>query len=227
MSQAEKIRALTVGRRWNSYLMLKPYYQLIYSGVPASALGAMFALDRPLLQFRPHAIYASDQEAFRILRQLGEEGAVRLLGRSVFIHLDDKEAVNETEVTLDPETVGRSVDESFEREVLAYTHNELEIRVKGESSGYLLWSEGFDLYWKAYLDGEEVPVLRANIAFKAVKLPSGIHRVRFEYDPVWYRRSVAVFLLMQAALLIFTAGLFLERGFNALARMRRVSAEAV
>jgi uncharacterized membrane protein YfhO len=55
--------------------------------------------------------------------------------------------------------------------------------------------------WHATVDGIEVPIYRANDAFKAVVVPPGTHRVRFEFRPV----SVYVGLAISAttALLLF------------------------
>lgn len=36
--------------------------------------------------------------------------------------------------------------------------------------------------WRAYVDGEEVPILQANVAFMAFELPAGSHVVTFEYE---------------------------------------------
>lgn len=45
--------------------------------------------------------------------------------------------------------------------------------------------------------------LRANIAFKAIQILPGTHRVRFVYDPVWYRRSMELFLGIEALIFLF------------------------
>ena len=37
--------------------------------------------------------------------------------------------------------------------------------------------------WRAYVDSERVPILLANDVFKAVVVPPGTHRVRFEFRP--------------------------------------------
>jgi uncharacterized membrane protein YfhO len=59
--------------------------------------------------------------------------------------------------------------------------------------------------WKAFADGTEVPILRANHAFRAVRLGEGRHDVRFVYAPrsfaVGWRVSVAAAALAAAALL--------------------------
>ena len=37
--------------------------------------------------------------------------------------------------------------------------------------------------WRASVDGEAVPVVTVNAAFRAVELPAGAHSVRFRYRP--------------------------------------------
>jgi len=38
-------------------------------------------------------------------------------------------------------------------------------------------------WWVAEVDGREVPVLRANVLFRAVRVGPGAHRVRFVFRP--------------------------------------------
>jgi uncharacterized membrane protein YfhO len=37
--------------------------------------------------------------------------------------------------------------------------------------------------WKATVDGAEAPLLRANVAFRAVRVPAGRHRVEMRCSP--------------------------------------------
>jgi hypothetical protein len=56
------------------------------------------------------------------------------------------------------------------------------------SNGYLVAVEAYDPAWRARVDGRPVPVLRANVAFRAVAVPAGRHRVELVYRPravVW------------------------------------------
>ena len=46
--------------------------------------------------------------------------------------------------------------------------------------------------WRAYVDGERVPILRANDAFKAVVLPPGVHHVEFVFSPASVYAGVGV-----------------------------------
>jgi hypothetical protein len=49
--------------------------------------------------------------------------------------------------------------------------------------GFVVLVDTFDPGWRAAVDGEPRPVLRANVAFRAVGVPAGRHLVSFEYRP--------------------------------------------
>ena len=38
-------------------------------------------------------------------------------------------------------------------------------------------------WWDAEIDGTSVPILRADVLFRAVEVPPGHHRVRFVFQP--------------------------------------------
>ena len=49
--------------------------------------------------------------------------------------------------------------------------------------GYLVLTDPFFPGWRAFVDGAEVPIWRADYLFRAVELPPGDHRVWFIFDP--------------------------------------------
>jgi uncharacterized membrane protein YfhO len=51
----------------------------------------------------------------------------------------------------------------------------------------LILGDQFYPGWRATVDGEPVPILRANIAFRAVLVPPGIHTVEMRYEPASFR----------------------------------------
>jgi len=72
-------------------------------------------------------------------------------------------------------------------EVARYDPNALEIEVNSEADGYLFLSDPFYPGWRAELDGEPVPILRANYAFRAVAVPAGSHSVTMAFrSGSWY-----------------------------------------
>jgi hypothetical protein len=64
-------------------------------------------------------------------------------------------------------------------------------------------AQTFSRSWKAFVDGRAVPIIRANYGFQAIKVPAGIHHVRFIYhDAGFYGGMICsiVSLLVIAAL---------------------------
>ena len=49
--------------------------------------------------------------------------------------------------------------------------------------GYVVLVDTYDSRWRAKVDGQGVTVLRANVAFRAVQVPAGRHRIEFVYRP--------------------------------------------
>jgi hypothetical protein len=49
--------------------------------------------------------------------------------------------------------------------------------------GYVVLVDAYDPGWRASVDGREAPLLRANIAFRAVAVPAGRHAVELVYRP--------------------------------------------
>lgn len=64
-----------------------------------------------------------------------------------------------------------------------YAEQESIIKVTSTKEGLLFISDAWFPGWKAYVDGEEVKIYRANYAFRAIVLPAGEHSVRFVYAP--------------------------------------------
>lgn len=64
---------------------------------------------------------------------------------------------------------------------LEYEGNNPVIHAEFDEPGFLVLSMNWVPYWRAYMDGEQVPVHRAYITFMAVECPVGSHEIRFEY----------------------------------------------
>lgn len=60
-------------------------------------------------------------------------------------------------------------------------HLELVLETPPPEPGWLYYSDVWHPFWKATVDGEPVPVLRANLAYKAVPIGPGARRVHFHF----------------------------------------------
>ncbi len=68
--------------------------------------------------------------------------------------------------------------------VTEFNSNHIEISADvpiGEKTAWLFYSDTWHSGWKANVNGQPVPVLRANIAYKAVPLQPGRNVIRFNF----------------------------------------------
>ena len=70
-------------------------------------------------------------------------------------------------------------------DITLYEDTRVEITTNTESGGYLVLSDAYYPDWQATIDGEVVPIMRANSTFKAIMLPAGEHDIVFEFVPSW------------------------------------------
>lgn len=63
----------------------------------------------------------------------------------------------------------------------SYEPGEVAVATRSGKDEWLVFSESMLPGWKAYIDGEPVPIYTANYLFQAVRVPAGAHRVTFEY----------------------------------------------
>ncbi len=70
----------------------------------------------------------------------------------------------------------------------------LEIEAETTGSAYLFLADTFDPGWSATVDGQPVPIRPAYVAFRAVFLNGGSHRVLFRYTPAGFRLGMGLTL---------------------------------
>jgi hypothetical protein len=68
-----------------------------------------------------------------------------------------------------------------------YTPTRIEMTVDSDADAYLVLNDAFYAGWLARVNGEESPIYRANVMFRAVRVPAGESTVVFEFVPMlWY-----------------------------------------
>ncbi len=65
--------------------------------------------------------------------------------------------------------------------VTQYTCDSVELRTRSDKDGFLVLSDTFYPGWRAWIDGMEKEIMRANYDFRALQLPAGSHTVVFKY----------------------------------------------
>jgi len=65
----------------------------------------------------------------------------------------------------------------------SYGNQYVKLEAASEEQGVLFISDVYFPGWRAYIDGKEVEIYRANYAFRAIVFPEGEHAVEFIYRP--------------------------------------------
>lgn len=91
---------------------------------------------------------------------------------------------------------------SASRAVMArYSNDEITIKADMAQPGFLVLSEKYYPGWKAYVDGKETKIFKANYVMRGVYLPEGSHKVIFVFDPwplkvgLWVSSATFLFLI--------------------------------
>ena len=94
----------------------------------------------------------------------------------------------------------------------------LEARLK--EPGLLVLADTYYPGWKAFVDGKESRIYRANYILRAVYLPAGEHRVEFRYEPLSFKAGAVISL--GSFLLLVGFMMFRALGERKLVRSERV-----
>ena len=86
--------------------------------------------------------------------------------------------------------------------VAHYAPEQVEIDVTAGTPGFLILSDAWYPGWEASVDGELVPIHRADILFRAVALDAGRHKVVFSFRPASLTIGAGVSLAGLLGLLI-------------------------
>ena len=64
-----------------------------------------------------------------------------------------------------------------------YWFNQPVFEVESQTDSLLFFSDNYYPGWQAFVDGKETSIYRANLTFRAIKMPAGKHNVKFIYRP--------------------------------------------
>jgi hypothetical protein len=152
----------------------------------------------PKAYLQPQAVFVSQEDgAAQLLEQL-HEGGGSAQGKVIIEGDPSRKTTGESDGIL-PVTITK------------YENERIELEVES-GPGWLVLLDSFSSGWKAKLDGVEVPIFPADLAFRAVEIPDEKpHQVSFRYEPKSVRlggaASVAGILLS-----VVLAGMFWVRG---------------
>lgn len=80
--------------------------------------------------------------------------------------------------------------------------NKIELQVSAQGNTFLFASEIYYPGWKVLVDGKKSRLYAANLAFRAVPLEKGDHRVIMQYDSGSFKAGMAITLSLLLVILI-------------------------
>ncbi len=108
------------------------------------------------------------------------------------LDFDPEDTVVLENISITPKLETQNLKPETQLAVLKYGAQTVDIGVKNNSAGYMVLSDAWYPGWRATVDGDPAPVLRANYAFRAVPVPAGEHRVQLEFSPLSWKIGLAV-----------------------------------
>jgi hypothetical protein len=104
-----------------------------------------------------------------------------------------------TVVLASGEAGGSSTSFSGNARLLDLKPDRIVVRCELSAAGHLVLVDAYAPGWRASVDGRAAPVLRANLGFRAVPVPPGLHEVRLVYRPASVELGLALSLVAAAA----------------------------
>jgi hypothetical protein len=179
------------------------------------AVGTVASLHtRGLEDLRPVAILESlFPEPIRVWRVPGAlprswvVGCSRAADRDAALRALADPAFDPTrEVILPTAAAGSDCAPAGRSRVVLLEPDRLSLDVQATAPGFAVLADSWDPGWRVTVDGRPAPLLRANVAFRAVAVSSGRHVVEMRYRP----RSVLEGLTLSAASLLVLAAMALR-----------------
>ncbi len=102
-----------------------------------------------------------------------------------------------------------SIDSIANIKLLQHTPPYLKYESESTANGLAVFSEiYYPKGWHAFIDGNEVPILRANYVLRALEVPAGKHTIEFRFEPKPYVIGNKITMASGWILLLITLGCF-------------------
>jgi hypothetical protein len=107
--------------------------------------------------------------------------------------------------SMPPNLTASSEPSSRSVQIVERSPEHIRLDAASDQPGLVVLSETWDPNWRAYVNGEQVEIYRANYLFRAVPIPAGESSVELRYEPPALRLGLAVTAFTAGAALIALA----------------------
>ncbi|HHT9141418.1 MAG TPA: YfhO family protein, partial [Candidatus Tripitaka californicus] len=163
---------------------LKDYYNIIYCKRSEDIKDKLLGAEDNVIAFYPQYIFLTKGEFDDFLQR---EDVEYDLENYVLIVGNGATGIKQGSTT----RPGTKID--FSIRVNSYYPHNLDMDVSVNQSGFLVFRDAYHKDWKAYIDGKECNIFKANGIYKAVYMNEGNHTVVFRYTPRAYLYSLLMY----------------------------------
>ncbi len=87
----------------------------------------------------------------------------------------------------------------------SYGPERIDLDASTAGPAYLLLTDAYYPGWRAWVDGQPVPIWRADLLFRAIQVPAGLHHVQFRFQPRSVRWGALISVLTALVMLAWTS----------------------
>jgi hypothetical protein len=185
-----------------TFFWTKNYYEIYRLGErDIDIFKSLMGVDQEVLGFKKNVIVKSDDDFKSLIKTVKGTGLKKILANAVVINQDPDLKDFHVIKSNDVEALLNLKDESkFSGKVLAYKPDYLRLFVDANDDGFLIFRDGYYQGWRAFVDGKEQKIYKANFGFKSIFIKKGTHVVSFKYLPLFYLFSLYSFSLLSFCL---------------------------
>ncbi len=187
----------------NTFFTLESYEYLLQAKLPADVMDAIFAIGAPIFQFKTNG--QASNNFLKSIDNLSAAQRIETLQSTVFL-----DPAKLPPSWSPPPATNR--EPAAHVNVLSLDYDRAAAVVDTSAPGFLYFADSFTDDWIATVNGAAVPVLRANVNFKAVQVGPGESIVEFSYKPASLLWALRLFFGSLAFAFFFALGsAFLSR----------------
>jgi uncharacterized membrane protein YfhO len=98
-------------------------------------------------------------------------------------------------------------DSAAHIQLTQYGLQELQYQSNNSQNGLAVFADIYYPYgWKAYVDGKETPIMKANYMLRAIKVPAGQHKIEFKFHPERFYTGEKIAMISSILLLALCVG---------------------
>lgn len=116
----------------------------------------------------------------------------------------------------DPGVQIQPADSSATANITKFDIHNIEYEVNATGNNLLVLSEiYYPAGWKAYIDGQEVPMYKTDYLFRSIVVPAGQHKIEMRFEPAAYAQgksiSIGANVIVVLGLIAGIGGIFIAR----------------